>query len=150
MAAAASGSWPLGYGSPRVATRTTGLDAGALRAARAFTAATLHRWGVEERSDDIVVVVSELLTNALRHACPAAPSWPRRPVRLGLLQPGPAVVCAVSDPSDQVPVPREPGLCDETGRGLHVVESLSDDWGCTIPTRLGKVVWATFRTGPHW
>jgi Histidine kinase-like ATPase domain len=150
MAAAAGGSWPLGYRSPRVATRTPGLDAGSLRAARDFTAATLLRWGVDERRDDIVVVVSELLTNALRHACPAAATWPRRPVRLGLLQPGPAVLCAVSDPSDQVPVPRESGWCDETGRGLHVVEALSDGWGCTAPTRLGKVVWATFRTGSCW
>ena len=101
-----------------------------------------------ERGDDIAIVVSELLTNALRHALPAPGDLrPRRPVRLGLLQPGPCVLCAVSDPSDQLPAPREPDWLDETGRGLHVVSALSDDWGCTAPNRLGKVVWATFATG---
>jgi Histidine kinase-like ATPase domain len=156
MAAAAGwppsgGSLPLGYaGFPRVATRTPPPDAGSLSAVREFTAATLRRWGVSERCDDIVVVVSELLTNALRHAQPAAAARPARPVRLGLFQPGPCVLCAVADPSDQVPIPREPDWCDETGRGLHVVESLSDGWGCTTPGRLGKVVWATFSTGSCW
>jgi hypothetical protein len=135
---------------PRVATRTPGPGADSIRAARDFTAGTLRRWGIGDRRDDIVVVVSELLTNALRHARPAAAAWPCSPVRLGLLQPGPCVLCAVADPSDQVPEPREPDWCDESGRGLHVVASLSDRWGCTPPTRRGKVVWATFATGGGW
>jgi Histidine kinase-like ATPase domain len=96
-------------------------------------------------------VVSELMTNALRHAVPqASMSGPRPPLRLGLLQPGACVLCAVADPSDQVPTPRDPGQLDETGRGLYVIASLSDDWGCTTPGPLGKVVWATFLTGPDW
>src|SRR5579875_1450377 len=49
------------------------------------TAATLRRWGTEERLGDVLVVVSELLTNALRHALPRSPDAPRWPVRLGLL-----------------------------------------------------------------
>jgi hypothetical protein len=159
MAAEVSGIWPFvrppealrcrGY--PRVATRTPGAGAESVRVARDFTAATLGRWGVADRREDIVCVVSELLTNALRYTvpCPGA-VWPRWPVRLGLLQPGPWVLCAVSDPSDEVPEPREPDWCDETGRGLHVVESLCDDWGCTAPSPKGKVVWATFATSPRW
>ena len=105
----------------------------------------------DERSGDIVVVVSELLTNALRYTvpCPGA-VWPRWPVRLGLLQPGPWVLCAVSDPSDEVPVAREPGWFGESGRGLHVVSSLCDEWGCTPPGPRGKVVWAMFATGASW
>jgi len=138
-------------GYPRVATRTPGAGCDSVRVARDFTAATLQRWGVADRREDIVVVVSELLTNALRYTvpCPGA-VWPRWPVRLGLLQPGPWVLCAISDPSDEVPEPREPNWCDETGRGLHVVESLCDDWGCTAPCTRGKVVWATFATSPRW
>jgi histidine kinase-like protein len=157
MAAEVSGVWPLTRhpaaqpwpGYPKVATRTPGAGADSVRVARDFTATTLRRWGVGERGDDIVIVVSELLTNALRYTvpCPGA-VWPRWPVRLGLLQPGPWVLCAISDPSDQVPVPKEPGWFGESGRGLQVVASLCDEWGCTPPGPMGKVVWAMFGTGP--
>jgi hypothetical protein len=159
MAAEVSGIWPFvrppealrTRGYPRVATRTPGAGAESVRVARDFTAATLQRWGVADRSEDIVIVVSELLTNALRYTvpCPGA-VWPRWPVRLGLLQPGPWVLCAVSDPSDEGPASRVADWCDETGRGLHVVESLCDEWGCTAPGSAGKVVWATFATSPRW
>ena len=58
---------------------------------------------------------------------------------------GPSVLCAVADPSDELPVPREAGWLDESGRGLHVIASLSDQWGsCMARGRPGKVVWATF------
>jgi hypothetical protein len=159
MAAEASGVWPLAPhpaarswpGYPKVATRTPGAGTGSVRVARDFTAGTLQRWGVGERLDDIVVVVSELLTNALRYTVPCPGSvWPRWPVRLGLLQPGPFVLCAVSDPSDEVPAPKEPGSFGESGRGLHVVASLCDEWGCTEPGPMGKVVWALFATSQPW
>ena len=156
MAAEVSGVWPLARhpaahrwpGYPRLATRTPGAGAESVRVARDFTAATLRRWGVnDEQSGDIVVVVSDLLTNALRYTvpCPGV-VWPRWPVRVGLLQPGPWVLCAISDPSDEVPAPREPNWCCESGRGLHVVASLCDEWGCTPPGPRGKVVWAMFAT----
>jgi hypothetical protein len=51
------------------AIRTPGTDATAVPAARDFAIATVQRWGGAERSGD-VVVVSELLANALRHALP--------------------------------------------------------------------------------
>lgn len=90
-------------------------------------------------------MVSELLTNALRHAAPKpGPSWARVPVQLGLMQPGACLLCAVLDPSDKLPAPREAGTYDETGRGLQVISSLSDGWGCTAPSPAGKVVWAFF------
>jgi hypothetical protein len=91
-----------------------------------------------------------LLTNALRHAVPqaqaqtgaAAPG--RWPVRLGLVQPGHFVLCAVADPSPRLPEPKEPDYLAESGRGLHVISALSDRWGATAPTEAGKVVWALF------
>lgn len=154
MAAMVSGNWPLSRDAdasgwtclPRVASRSPGGGEESLRSARAFTAETLRRWGLADRCDDVVVVVSELLTNALRHAVPGpGQSRSRRPVRLALLlQPGPCVLCAVADPSDRAPRLREPGWFDETGRGLHVVASLSDEWGWTLPGPSGKVVWAIF------
>ena len=154
MAGLAIGSWrpspdraPAGWAcSPRIATRAFGLDPGSVRAARDFTVSTLLRWGMAERSQDIAIVVSELLTNALRHALPGpGGSRPRQPIRLGLLQPGPYVLCAVADPGKRAPALRAPGSLAETGRGLHIICALSDQWGCTTPGDAGKVVWALFR-----
>src|SRR5690348_6016449 len=130
---------------PRIATRAPGTGAGSVPAAREYVLATLQRWGVAERREDIAIVISELLTNALRHALPPpGGTRPRRPVRLGLLQPGPCVLCAVADPSEAAPVPQAPGPLAETGRGLHIICALSDRWGYTTLSDTGKVVWATF------
>jgi two-component sensor histidine kinase len=119
------------------------------RAARDFTVATVQRWGAAECADDVAIVVSELVTNALRHALPGSGEAQRRgPVRLGLLQPGPCLLCAVADPSRAVPVPAEADVLAETGRGLHVVGALADLWGYTTPSDKGKAVWAMFWTGP--
>ena len=157
MAARASANWLLwpepgprdGICCPKVASRTPGTDAGSVRGARDFTVATLQRWGATDRWEDIAIVVSELLTNALQHALPGpgAPR-PRCPLRLGLLQPGPYVLCAVADPSQQPPVPKEPSYLDETGRGLHLISALADTWGYTTPSDTGKVVWAMFSAKP--
>jgi anti-sigma regulatory factor (Ser/Thr protein kinase) len=130
---------------PRIATRALGAEPGSARAARDFTVATLYRWGMAERSPDIAIVVSELLANALRHALPRpgdARTGP--PIRLGLLQPGPWVLCAVADPGKAAPAPQPPGSLDEAGRGLHIICALSDQWGYTTPSETGKVVWALF------
>jgi len=160
MAAAASGARQRTPGLastdwtcfPRLAQRTPGTDPKSVGAARDFCLSTMRRWGVQDRRDDVAVVVSELLTNALRHGLPQAPSQARAgaaprsrwPVRLGLVQPGHFVLCAVADPSPRLPEPKEPDYLAESGRGLHVISALSDRWGCTAPTEAGKVVWALF------
>ena len=145
---AASAEDPEDTGSARVATRALSLEHGSVRRARDFTHATLRRWGLASLSDDIGVVVSELLTNALRHACKDGGCDGGWPIRLGLLCPGSCLLCAVGDPSAEIPVMREPDYLAETGRGLHVVASLSDSWGWTVPGQDGKVVWALFV--PRW
>jgi Histidine kinase-like ATPase domain len=151
----ASGDWrsaadpgPLGWSCLPEFTRGLGTGTGLVCAAREFTVATLYRWGAGARVDDVAIVVSELLTNALRHALPRLPELAdvplQNPIRFGLRQTGPWVLCAVADPSRSVPVPRSPGSFAETGRGLHIIRALSDTWGYTTPDAAGKVVWATF------
>src|SRR6266851_7596907 len=77
---------------PRLALRTPGQDTRSVGTARDFCLSTMRRWGVTDRGDDVAVVVSELLTNALRHAVPqaragvGAAARSRWPVRLGLVQ----------------------------------------------------------------
>jgi anti-sigma regulatory factor (Ser/Thr protein kinase) len=159
MASMTSGTWAAGlsparpqWGSlPRVATRTPELAPQSVTTARSFTLRTMARWGIADSSYDVASVVSELLTNALRHALAddAGPVWPDGPgrIRLGLLQAGHGVLCAVADPSQRAPMLSRPDLLAESGRGLQLVASLSDDWGyCATPHQHGKVVWATFIT----
>ena len=125
--------WPLGLPAADRHARAR-RKAGSVRAARDFTFATLRRWGTAHSSQDIAIVVSEMVTNALRHALPGpGATWPRRPVRLGLLQQGPWVLCAVADPGKAVPVPRTPGSLAEAGRGLQMICAFSDRWGYTTP-----------------
>ncbi|GGT36450.1 ATP-binding protein [Streptomyces atratus] len=127
--------------------------------ARRFTRTTLSDWGLDERFDDVALVVSELVTNALRHALPAdTASEPQEPpVRLHLMRWSSRLVCAVRDPSQESPVASEAPDSAESGRGLFLVESFSDSWGWhpspalgadnpnTAATPRGKVVWALFR-----
>ncbi|MFE5209756.1 ATP-binding protein [Streptomyces sp. NPDC056600] len=126
----------------------------AVREARRFTRGTLGQWDIGDRFDDVCLVVSELVTNALRHALPADTARdPEQdpPVRLHLMRWSERLVCAVRDPSRESPDPRDPDVdddCDaESGRGLFLVESFSDGWGWHPVTGAldGKVVWALFR-----
>jgi anti-sigma regulatory factor (Ser/Thr protein kinase) len=139
--------WPC---YPRIAMRTPGSDPSAISAARKFTTLIMERWGAASRGADVAVVVSELLSNAVRHGLALTDGPVACGIRLGLLHSGPSILCAVTDPSDSPPVPREPDWLDEGGRGLHVIASLSDGWGACldVPGQAGKVVWAAFRTAP--
>ncbi|MEU8350204.1 MULTISPECIES: ATP-binding protein [unclassified Streptomyces] len=126
--------------------------------ARRFTRSALLDWDLDEHFDTVGLVVSELVTNALRHALPAVRPLPlgaprvEPGVRLHLLRWTSRLVCAVRDPSDDSPVarshaPEEPDCTGESGRGLHLVEAFSDSWGWhpLAGTLRGKVVWALFR-----
>ncbi|MFF8910034.1 ATP-binding protein [Streptomyces olivaceoviridis] len=122
----------------------------AVREARRFTRRTLEQWDVGDRFDDICLVVSELVTNALRHAVPAAPRGGEEhpSVRLHLMRWTERLVCAVRDPSHESPAPRDSDdFSAESGRGLFLVDSFADSWGWhpLAGTLDGKVVWALFR-----
>jgi len=113
---------------------------------RGFTRVTLHDWGMSALTDLAELVVSELVTNALRHGIPAT----RKPgeqqsVRLRLLAQAPFVMCMVTDLERAIPVIRDADPAAESGRGLTVVEACSVRWGWHLLDEGGKVVWALLR-----
>ena len=131
---------------PRAAVRVLAPAEGlaSVGPARTFARVTLRRWDIAgERSDNVVLVLSELLANALRHTDPD-PGPGRWAVVAGLLQPcgDSGILCAVTDPGPGRPRPRPACQLGEPGRGLQVIEALSDQWGFTSPSPAGKIVWA--------
>ena len=133
-----------------------------VRASRDFTRITLQRWGIAEAADAAELVVSELVTNALRHGMLSARRMPgEHPIGLRLLRQAPYLMCLVTDPGGDVPVQRDSGECAESGRGLNVVESCSVRWGWQVLDDGGKAVWALLQapelpapgprgSGPAW
>lgn len=120
------------------------------RAARDFTAAVLCAWGLADVLPDARLVVSELVTNALRYGTAAArlpaPSSPRPPpIRLRLLHQPPALRCEVTDPSSIMPTHLAPDDDAEIGRGLCLIAAISHQWGATPLPAGGKCVWADLR-----
>jgi anti-sigma regulatory factor (Ser/Thr protein kinase) len=122
---------------------------GCARAARDFTAAVLCAWGLAAALPDARLVVSELVTNALRHGLDAAwapvPCAHRRQsplVGLRLLRHPGGLRCEVTDPSDSIPARLVPDGDAEFGRGLCLVAALSRQWGATPLPAGGKCVWA--------
>ncbi|MEU6113629.1 ATP-binding protein [Streptomyces sp. NPDC047117] len=131
-----------------------------VRGARQFTRETLQRWNMDELFDSVALVVSELVTNALRHAAPepgelvegAAYEEVFRaadaaPPKLHLIRWAGRLVCAVRDSSDASPIEGEADFSAESGRGLYLVDSFSDSWGWhrLEDAAHGKVVWALFQ-----
>jgi serine phosphatase RsbU (regulator of sigma subunit)/anti-sigma regulatory factor (Ser/Thr protein kinase) len=100
---------------------------------RAAVARQLDRWGLEEElACTGELLVSELLTNAIRHA--------RDPIQVRLLRDR-TLICEVSDGSSTSPRMRRAGTTDEGGRGLFLIAQLASHWGTRYTTG-GKVIWA--------
>ncbi|MCF2527989.1 ATP-binding protein [Yinghuangia soli] len=142
-----------------IAVRALAPQRASVKAARDFAQDTLASWGAAPLSDDLSLVVSELVTNALCHGVGGGPAAGAdadsdagpagHPVQLALLRKGARVMCAVQDPGAGLPAPQDLGDGAETGRGLHIVECFSSSWGwfplTGMPGRTGKVVWAMFQ-----
>ncbi|MET8948948.1 SpoIIE family protein phosphatase [Streptomyces sp. NPDC004542] len=106
-------------------------DMAAVAQARSWAEERLARWGLDELGFVTELVVSELVTNALRYGRP--------PVRLRLLNVS-TLICEVTDGSNTAPHLRRAHLSDEGGRGLMLVAELTQRWG-TRHTRRGKTIW---------
>lgn len=97
-----------------------------------------------EMTDVAVLLLSELATNAVRHAGAS----PGREISARLAVEGRTLRVEVSDASDSPLRPMRAAECDETGRGLSIVATLADDWGThPRPCGIGKTVW--FELGLH-
>ena len=133
------------WDSPAVAAFSLGPSAQSARSARRFTRNTLREWGLVALVDDAEAIVGEFVANAVSHAARAAQEHkdlPGQPLGLRLLRRTGEVMCAVLDPSDRAPVLRMPDRDEEAGRGLQMVDALSDVWGWSPVTGRGKAVWA--------
>ncbi|MER6994289.1 ATP-binding SpoIIE family protein phosphatase [Streptomyces sp. NPDC000410] len=104
--------------------------------ARRLARRALARWDLEDLSDSVELLVSEVVTNAVRYA--------ERPVTLRLLRTD-VLRCEVGDDSPQLPRQRRARDTDEGGRGLFLVNRLARRWGATRLST-GKVVWFELAT----
>ncbi len=131
------------WDSPAVAACPLGTGAQSGRAARKFTRSTLREWDLASLADDAEAIVGEFVANAVSHAArKASAAESGQPLGLRLLRRTGEVMCAVLDPSDLAPVLRMPDRDEEAGRGLQMVDALSDVWGWSPVTGRGKAVWA--------
>ena len=105
--------------------------------ARRLARGALSGWGMEELTDSVELLVSEIVTNAVRYAS--------RPVTLRLLRTD-VLRCEVGDDVPQLPRLRQARATDEDGRGLYLVNRLARRWGATRLST-GKVVWFELNRG---
>jgi serine phosphatase RsbU (regulator of sigma subunit)/PAS domain-containing protein/anti-sigma regulatory factor (Ser/Thr protein kinase) len=107
-------------------------DPAAVADVRARTNGLLERWGLQDAAFTTELILSELVTNAIRHAA--------GPIRVRLLRDH-TLICEVTDASSTSPHLRHAAITDEGGRGLFLVAQLAERWGTRyLPT--GKVIWA--------
>jgi anti-sigma regulatory factor (Ser/Thr protein kinase) len=133
-----------GLRPPTVRRAWLDADQGAAQA-REFTRHVVQSWGLAALAEDATLIVSELVTNALRHGVDGAAEAMPAGVELMLCRRAGLMACAVIDPGADVPLLLPPDHAAETGRGLHVVEALSAAWGWARLGSHGKAVWATLR-----
>ena len=138
-------SWPLSTSLP------LGALPGATPCARLHARAVLAEWGMHDVAESAELVVSELVTNAVR-ASAGPDGQPRYDgagmpvVVLRLASDRIRVVIEVWDVIAAAPAAAQAGPDDESGRGLMLVEAQCDRWSWqTVPGWPGKVVWAELK-----
>jgi PAS domain S-box-containing protein len=119
-------------GADQVATWDVPPDPAHVATTRQNATEQLAAWGLEEAGFITELVVSELVTNAIRYGDP--------PIRLRLIRDR-ALICEVSDANSTSPHLRRAHIYDEGGRGLMLVAQLTQRWG-TRQTTNGKTIWA--------
>ena len=135
-------SWPLSTSLP------LGALPGATPCARLHTRAVLHEWGMDDLAEAAELIVSELVTNAVR-ASTTPDGSPRYDgtgmpvVVLRLASDHFKLLVEVWDVIPGAPAAAHPGPDDESGRGLILVAAECDRWSWqSVPGWPGKVVWA--------
>ncbi|WP_411977353.1 SpoIIE family protein phosphatase [Streptomyces decoyicus] len=115
----------------QVASWDLAADPAVVGSARALAGQQLSEWGLDELLFTTELIVSELVTNAIRHGS--------GPITLRLIRQD-ALICEVSDASSTSPRLRHARTTDEGGRGLFIVAQLTRRWG-TRYTPIGKIIW---------
>ncbi|NEC65505.1 ATP-binding protein [Streptomyces sp. SID9727] len=111
-------------------------------ASRDFVTGVLTEWRLHALIEDIRLCVSELATNALLHGVP-----PGREFSVGLHRAEDLVRLEVRDSGPGQPRVRQAADDACSGRGLHLVRELADDFGVDDHV-VGKTVWLIFKTSP--
>ncbi|MFI1369463.1 SpoIIE family protein phosphatase [Streptomyces griseochromogenes] len=116
----------------RIATWDLPADPARVSDVRAAALRQLADWGLDEAAFAAELMLSELVTNAIRHGA--------GPIRVRLLHDR-GLICEVSDTSNTAPHLRRAASTDEGGRGLFLVAQLAQSWGTRYKPQ-GKVIWA--------
>ncbi|WP_432198678.1 SpoIIE family protein phosphatase [Streptomyces sp. bgisy027] len=119
-------------GAEHVVSFEVPVDPAAVAEVRARATRQVEAWGFGELAMTTELIVSELVTNAIRYAEP--------PIRLRLLRDS-RLTCEVADGSSTAPRLRHARSMDEGGRGLFLVAQLAHRWGARYTTE-GKIIWA--------
>ncbi|MGW0576395.1 SpoIIE family protein phosphatase [Streptomyces sp. NPDC002920] len=127
-------------GTDQVATWDIDPDPARVAATRQAATEQLAAWGLEEAGFVTELVVSELVTNAIRYGA--------SPIQLRLIRDR-TLICEVSDGSSTSPHLRRAHAFDEGGRGLLLVAQLTQRWGSRQTDR-GKTIWAEQSLEPGW
>jgi anti-sigma regulatory factor (Ser/Thr protein kinase) len=119
-------------GDSQVADWDLPSDPAMVADARKGATRQLTEWGLEPLAFTTELVVSELVTNAIRHA--------GGPIRLRLIKER-SLICEVLDGGASAPHLRHPRVTDEGGRGLLLVSQFAQRWGTRFAPE-GKIIWA--------
>ncbi|MFE9172219.1 SpoIIE family protein phosphatase [Streptomyces kebangsaanensis] len=118
--------------SDRVADWDVPPDPAAVAGVRLAATGKLDEWGLSELGFSVELVLSELVTNAIRHGC--------EPIHVRLIHDR-TLICEVSDGTSTSPHLRYAATTEEGGRGLFLVSRTTERWGTRYSPR-GKVIWA--------
>ncbi|MGK5632938.1 ATP-binding protein, partial [Streptomyces sp. URMC 123] len=121
-----------------IATWDVPSDPAAVAPVRADARRHLIRWHLDDVTYAVELILSELITNAIRYGTP--------PVHARLINDR-ALTCEVSDSSSTSPHLRYAADDDEGGRGLYLIAHLSDHWGTRYSPR-GKTIWTQNTVAP--
>jgi anti-sigma regulatory factor (Ser/Thr protein kinase) len=125
---------------PKTVTQGFSRDDSSVPQARTFVHRTLSEWHIRDRADDVLLCVSELATNAIRHGTSAGGRY-----LVKVSADDEHLRVEVHDLSRRRPRVQNPGESDANGRGLLLVNALADEWGVEPCVPRGKVVWTEFK-----